>query len=39
MIDVSAAADALWCAALLAGFSAVMIKQNTSYMCYSNLLP
>jgi len=34
------AADALWCAAFLAaGFSAVLIKQNTSFMCCSNLLP
>jgi len=35
MIDVSAVVDALWCA----GFSAILVKQNTSYMCYSNLLP
>jgi len=32
MFLLLAAVDALWCAAFLAGFSAVLVKQNTRFM-------
>jgi len=32
MFLLLAAADALWCATLLAGFSVVLVKQNTRFM-------
>jgi len=40
MFLLLAAADALWFwMVLAAGFSAIFIKQNTKFMCCSNLLP